>query len=104
MNYKELIIKEVASHFAKAHLKRVRLIYNLLENSCNVYGLTLNNKEQPVKLDTNEITMIQKLLITKAKKIIGTNFTELILSLNVENRTVNTYIMKNGEYQQIELL
>jgi hypothetical protein len=105
MNYKELIIQQVSQHFAKAHLSKVRLEYDIKQNTCKGVGLTLNKKEVPIKLSKSEISLVQSMLIRKVKKLVQIDFKTLILSLDVEKREVNTYIkLLDDSLEKIELL
>lgn len=105
MNYQELILTQITQHFAKAHLTRVRFDYDMINNTCNGVGLTLNKKEVPIELDKTEISMIQNLLIKKVKKLIDYNFIKFVISLDVENKSFSTYVLTpNQEFKKVEIL
>jgi hypothetical protein len=107
MNYKDLIIDQVSEHFKKAKLLSVLFTYDLKNNSCNVKGLDLKKHEQIIQLSKKETTIIQSLIINKAKKIIKDDFIKLVINLDVEQKEFKTYIILNDLHQtlkKVELL
>lgn len=103
LNPKNIILNQLESRFKSLNLISLMLVYNLANNSTTCKGLQTDKKEVEIEVTQKESNMINNMLISKIKKGIDFEFSDLIVKIDMLNKTIKLYCKVENDYKEVRL-